>query len=179
MSPLTGAIGAAVAIACLSLSQVATAQDSTALDTVATTALQAVIDSHDCRERAGAIILSPDGYHATVPTVGREDDFTLRIQLHRGEKLAALYHTHTACGAEGTAASAGLFSAPDVATAQQLHVPSYIGVAVSHEVRKYDPATMPTQINVGSRGARASGQIASGVRVAAPAALQLLTTRFK
>jgi hypothetical protein len=132
---------AAVACACALVSPRAAAEDFASVDVAATQALRSVINLTDCREYAGAIIEQAGVYTYTTPVASHKDTFTLRLTLTRGMHLAAIYHTHPRCNA---GAETLVFSPNDVTVAKQLHVPSYIGAAYDHSVRRFDPATDKT-----------------------------------
>lgn len=75
----------------------------------------------------------------TEPVRGERESFRLSVKLAKGERLAALFHTHP-----GSDSLAEKFSGQDVSTADALNVPSYILIVESHHVRVYEPKRTPT-----------------------------------
>jgi Domain of unknown function (DUF4329) len=105
--------------------------------------LQGIADVDGCVERAGIIIEEPDGsYRATAPQPGAESSFSIDVWLKRGERIAAIYHTHPLCGEARTDV---FFSPGDVETADKLKVPSFIYVAYDHSIREFVPGKSPTR----------------------------------
>lgn len=104
-------------------------------------ALSQAMAAHSCTETAGVVIWAGGGYTLSVPVTGTDDRFTLRVALHAGERIVALWHTHPDC--EG-APNAGIVSPQDIETATALRVPSYIGVQSTGVVKVYVPGVTRT-----------------------------------
>lgn len=100
-------------------------------------ALAASISLSRIVEYAGAVYYADDEYHYTVPvTSGDSRDVQgYRIAITRRGTVVALYHTHP----QGVVDDASQYFSPaDVATANGMHVVSYIGVIRSGKVIEYD-----------------------------------------
>jgi hypothetical protein len=101
-------------------------------------ALSAIVkqDHLYSNEYATAIIKTASGYMFAPLTKGDDDSFTLRVSLHKGDKLVALLHSHP-----GDNKSTEIFSRNDVEVATKMNLPSYIYIVKSKQVKEYIPGT--------------------------------------
>ncbi len=91
----------------------------------------------DHHEWAGVLLQTPSGYTYTAPERGTHEHFRLVLQIPRGDKIVALYHTHDS--AEADPSTTDRFSEADISVAFALHVPSFIWVQYTHRVREFVP----------------------------------------
>jgi proteasome lid subunit RPN8/RPN11 len=85
-------------------------------------------------ECAAAVVTDGSGFKVTPLAFGDEYNFKMTIQVPKGERIVALFHTHT-----GRDPRADVFSDNDVATSERLGVPSYIYVLRTGMLREYKP----------------------------------------
>lgn len=86
-------------------------------------------------EYAGVIYRRLDGsYCYTVPVSnGSDENFRIQVQIPTGSKLAGLYHTHPAFP------ESDQFSESDINVAKAMHLPSFIKIIASGEIKLFDP----------------------------------------
>lgn len=125
------ALAAAIALAA-NAAGAADTVDATAREALAACAAHADATRY---EYGGAVIATADGYRYSVPVRGGKAEVTYTLKLARGERIAALYHSHT-----GHQTLDEYFSAADIANADRMSVPSYIIVpGRANAVRLYMP----------------------------------------
>jgi hypothetical protein len=89
------------------------------------------------KEQAGALFKNEKGeWCYSTPVTGKNDSFEFKIKNAPGAKFDGLYHTHPVDAKEKVNA---LFSAGDVATADQLKKESYIRALLDDSIKKYTP----------------------------------------
>lgn len=152
-------IAAAVAASCALTAFAESPREFPTVDAAAVEALRPLLSGGGCREVAGLILQHGDVYTVTEPVAGRDDTFKIHVKLTAGDKLAGIYHTHPRCNADKLSA---LFSPPDVAQAQALRVPSYIGVKTDGTIRRFDPNHDATESYTMSGASRPIGLVARG-----------------
>lgn len=86
------------------------------------------------KEYATAIIQSPEGFMFAPIVCGDGDSFSLKVALHKSQRIVALLHTHP-----GTGGANHYFSPQDVAMAQQLSVPSFIYIVETEQAKEFVP----------------------------------------
>jgi hypothetical protein len=112
-----------VTVVAMTLATFSNAQDA------AVAALTQAQRFNTCDELAGAVIERDGKFYVRQLTMGKEDRVNFSVALFKGERIAAMVHTHTDCVRGGVA---DLFSADDVRVAKCLRVPSYLGVLPRH-----------------------------------------------
>lgn len=117
------------------------AQWDASIDSSAHTALQGVPTTFG--EQAGILYSNADGqYSYSLPITTKDhDNFALRSQIPKGQKLAGIFHTHS-----GADDYAQYFSPRDIEVANQLKVPSYVLFQKDGSIRKYVPGQTPTHL---------------------------------
>lgn len=91
-----------------------------------------------CMETGGAIVEAPDGtLHNAYADIDESSGHDLRmfVEIPRGRKLVAIWHTHPQCE---PGINDALFSDGDIKMQRALHVPSYIFVQADWSVRVYE-----------------------------------------
>lgn len=89
-------------------------------------------DSIATKEYATAIIETPAGFIYAPIVQGDDDRFTLKVSLHKTDRIVALLHTHPGNGDKNH-----VFSGPDIEMADALNVPSYIYIVETSQVKVY------------------------------------------
>jgi hypothetical protein len=84
-------------------------------------------------EHAGVVYRCGDGYGYTAPQRGGRIGFRLAVDLPKGARLAALYHTHPVAFMDWQ------FSEHDTEVAAKMLVPSFVGVVRYGRVIALDP----------------------------------------
>lgn len=88
-----------------------------------------------CYETMAAIVQQPDGTYAQAysePTYRSKLHVEIVIEVPKGDRIAAIWHTHPACPGYKTDTQ---FSPDDVATQRALNVPSFIYVQIDRSIR--------------------------------------------
>lgn len=95
----------------------------------------ASLATQEDHEYAGGIYKRQDGsYCYTVPVSnGSDENFRIQVQIPTGSKLAGLYHTHPAFP------ESDQFSESDINVAKAMHLPSFIKIIASGEIKLFDP----------------------------------------
>lgn len=112
-------------------------------------------------ETAGMLYKAADGkfrYSTTIP--GTDDNFVLRALVPKESSLAGIVHSHPGKDALGQ-----YFSANDLATADQLKLPSYVRFLDGDQVRVYRPGVTKTE-HVPMSGSRFEQTVARGDELA-------------
>lgn len=86
-------------------------------------------------EYAGVVYRRLDGsYCYSVPVSnGSDENFRIQVQLPKGSKLAGLYHTHPIFP------ESDQFSESDINVAKAMHLPSFIKIIATGEIKLFDP----------------------------------------
>lgn len=106
------------------------------LDSAAAAGLSiASVAGQEDHEYAGVIYKSADGsYCYTTPVSnGSDENFNIQAQIPTGSKLAGLFHTHPAFP------ESDQFSEADINVAKAMHLPSFIKIIASGEIKLFDP----------------------------------------